>query len=290
MSLASTSRPCNVEILKDRAALLTRCRHFFAQRGVLEVDVPILSRSSSVDVYIDPVQAICCNKPAYLHTSPEYGMKRLLAEGMGDIYQISHVFRDHEAGERHTPEFMMAEWYRLDFGFEQMIQETVDFIHLFLENIPKEREEYSYRDVFVHYISRYPESSEERDELLAFEIEPHFGQGRLTVIKGFPPEQAALSQINVQGIAERFEIYYQGIELANGYHELVDPLEQRDRLLKANQKRGQLGKPALPIDEEFLEALEKGVSDCCGVAVGFDRLMMLRHQLEDIREASCFFI
>ena len=270
--------------------MMARCRQFFAIRGVVEVDVPILSRASSVDVYIDPVHAICCNQPAYLHTSPEYGMKRLLAEGMGDIYQLSHVFRDHEAGERHTPEFMMAEWYRVGFSFQQMIEETTDFIRLFLEEIPQEFEEFSYRDAFIHYVGRYPDSMEERDELLVFEIEPHFGKGKLTVIRGFPPEQAALSQVNAQGMAERFEIYYQGIELANGYHELTDALEQRRRIVRANQKREQLGKKTLPIDEEFLAALEKGVADCCGVAVGFDRLMMLRHQVEDIRATSCFFI
>ncbi len=128
MSLALTNR---VEILRDRAAQLAKARAFFAQRGVLEVDVPILSPFGSIDPYIDLVEAHCRNQPVFLHSSPEYGMKRLLAEGLGDIYQMSHVFRDHESGERHTAEFMMVEWYRLGLDFQQMIQETVDFIRLF---------------------------------------------------------------------------------------------------------------------------------------------------------------
>jgi lysyl-tRNA synthetase class 2 len=290
MSLASISNTCSVVRLKDRATMLARCRHFFAQRKVLEVDVPILSRASSVDVHIDPVQVVCCGNPAYLHTSPEYGMKRLLAEGIGDIYQISHVFRDHEAGKLHTPEFMMAEWYRIGFTFQQIIDETLDFIRLFLENGPERVEQFSYYEAFMHYVGRFPESLEERDELLAFEIEPHLGKEIFSVIKGFPPEQAALSRIDTNGMAERFEVYYQGIELANGYHELIDAQEQHERLINANKKRMLLGKHPLPIDQDFLEALAHGIPDCCGVAVGFDRLMMLRNHVEDIREASCFFI
>ncbi len=286
MSLASISRTA---LLRDRASLIARARAFFAQKGVLEVDVPILSRSASVDAHIDLVNVTCCGKPAFLHSSPEYGMKRLLAEGIGDIYQISHVFRDGEQGERHTVEFMMAEWYRIGFTLKEMLEETVDFIRLFLNNLPAHYELLSYRDVFLRYAGRYPDP-EERDHIYAFEVEPHLGVDRLSVVIGFPPEQAALSQIGADGLAERFEIYFEGMELANGYHELIDAEEQRRRLIEANQERKRLGKQLLPIDEEFVQALEQGLPDCCGVAVGFDRLMMLRHQLEEIREASCIFI
>jgi elongation factor P--(R)-beta-lysine ligase len=287
MSLASINK---VEILKDRAAMLARCRTFFAEKEIMEVDVPILSRAASVDLHIDLIKANCCGSVAYMHSSPEYGMKRLLAEGVGDIYQISHVFRDHERGERHTPEFMMVEWYRIGFDFQQMITETLQFIRLLLDRLPHDVEQYTYHQAFMKYVGRYPSSQEERDSLYGFEIEPHFGRQMLTVVTDFPPEQAALSQISEEGMAERFEVYYQGMELANGYHELIDPEEQHSRIVEANQERGKLGKGQLPIDKEFLDALGRGVPDCCGVAVGFDRLMMLRHQLEEIRDASSFFI
>ena len=287
MSLASISK---TDILRDRAALLATSRSFFAKRGVLEVDVPILSRSASVDVHIDLVNAVCCGKQAFLHSSPEYGMKRLLAMGIGDIYQISHVFRDGERGERHTVEFTMAEWYRINFSFQQMIDETVEFIRLFLDQLPATPEIFSYQELFLYYTGKYPSTVEERDAVYAFEVEPNLGKQVLTVVNGFPPEQAALSAIGADGLAERFEVYYQGIELANGYHELTDPLEQQRRLVEANVERKKLGKQVLPIDEDLFQALAQGIPDCCGVAVGFDRLMMLRHQVEEIREISSFFV
>jgi elongation factor P--(R)-beta-lysine ligase len=287
MSLASANK---IDILKDRAIMLCTCRHFFAKKKIMEVDVPILSHTSSVDVHIDPIQATCCGRAAYMHTSPEYGMKRLLSEGIGDIYQISHVFRDCESGPRHTPEFMMIEWYRIGFTFQEMIDETLELIRLFLTQLPVAYEQLSYREAFFRYVGRFPQALEERDELYAFEIEPHLGKEALTVIAGFEPEQAALARISKEGIAERFEVYYQGIELANGYHELICAKEQRERIARANQQRRALNKSFLPVDEAFIESLEQGMPDCSGVAVGFDRLMMLRHQLEEIREASSFFI
>lgn len=250
----------------------------------------MLSRSACIDVHIDLVNVVCSGKPAFLHSSPEYGMKRLLSVGIGDIYQISHVFRDNEQGERHTVEFTMAEWYRIGLTLQQMLEETIAFIHLFLDHLPTTYEMYTYRELFMQYGGKYPASLEERDAIYAFEIEPHLGQGVLTVVKGFPPEQAALAALGSNGLAERFEVYYQGMELANGYHELTCPHEQRRRLVEANAERCKLGKQILPLDEEFIQALTQGIPDCCGVAVGFDRLMMLRHQVEEIREISSFFV
>ncbi len=277
MSLALTNK---VAILQDRAHMFAKARAFFAERDVLEVDVPCLSTSASVDAHIDLIEARCLGKPAFLHSSPEYGMKRLLAEGIGDIYQISHVFRSDEKGERHNPEFTMVEWYRIGFTFEQLIEETIAFFRLFVDT-PGDFETLTYRDAFLHYVGRFPESQEERDELFAFEIEPQLEK---TIIFGFPPEQAALSRIGSNGLAKRFELFYRGVELANGYDELTDPAVQRKRLNEENQARISLGKKAYPIDEHFLEALEKGIPDCCGVAVGFDRLMMLRHEAEKLEE------
>lgn len=292
--------------LKDRAAMLKAARLFFEERGILEVDCPLLSPRASVDAHIDLISAYYRKtEKCFLHSSPEYGMKRLLAQGIGDIYQLSHVFRDGEYGFKHNPEFMMAEWYRHDFSLEEMIEETVEFIRLFVGDLPAKL--MSYREVFQYYsgfdyleqneedlwnyiqkneIPAYPNVKEEGKDallnlILGSQIEPLLGENELFVLAFYPASQAALAQKRWQGpeqIAERFEIYYQGIELANGYHELADAEEQRLRFMEANEMRLALGKETYPIDENFLQALKTGLPDCCGVAVGFDRLMLLRHK------------
>lgn len=305
------SSNAKVARLKDRAAMLKKARLFFDQRGVIEVDCPILSPRASVDAHIDLIQAFYQNKEeCFLHSSPEYGMKRLLSEGIGDIYQLSHVFRDGEWSPKHNPEFTMAEWYRLDFNLEEMIEETVQFICLFLGNLSYSI--VSYRDLFLqlvgidyvkasekdlfdfiqaHHIPTYPSLLEEGKDallnlILSFLIEPQLGQNKLCVLAYYPASQAALARKRMHGeeqVAERFEVYYQGVELANGYHELANRDEQYERFLEANTLRIALGKKALPIDYHFLQALKKGLPDCCGVAVGFDRLMMLRLKQCDIQ-------
>lgn len=304
-----------IPILKDRGQMLAKVRAFFAERNVCEVDCPILSASASVDTNIDLIHSSSQGKTYYLHSSPEYGMKRLLSEGIGDIYQLSHVFRDGEHGVKHNPEFTMAEWYRIGMSFPEMIQETVDFVRLFVGNLPTST--ISYREAFQRYagidylkisneellnylhkqnIPVYPKVIEEgRNALLNLilgtVIEPHLGKGELCALAYYPSSQAALAQIRKQGdeeVCERFEVYYQGIELSNGYHELADPIEQRSRLIEENNERIKLGKKALPMDENFIKALEKGIPDCCGVAVGFDRLMMLRHKTPRISDVIPF--
>jgi elongation factor P--(R)-beta-lysine ligase len=296
--------------LEDRSSMFKACRYFFDQRSIREVDCPILSPKASVDAHIDLMVALYQGKEKhYLHSSPEFGMKRLLAEGMGDIYQLSHVFRDGEWSSKHNPEFTMAEWYRLGFTLEQMIHETIQFVHLFLGEISHAI--FNYREIFFHhtgidYVSadddtllRYIQANhipfypsilkEGKDALLNLilgsKIEPRLGQSELCVLAYYPASQAALAKKrwhDEEQVAERFEIYYQGIELANGYHELTDPHEQKKRFEEANALRLSLGKEPLPIDDNFLKALEKGLPDCCGVAVGFDRLMMLRQKQNDI--------
>lgn len=280
MSLASISK---IDILRHRAQMFRAVRTFFDKRKVMEVDVPMLSTTGPVDCHIDLVQATCCGKPSFLHSSPEYGMKRLLAQGCGDIYQLSHVFRDGEFGDRHNPEFTMVEWYRLGYSFDAMIQETIDLIHLFLPGASVEF--LSYRDAFEKIGGKPYTQVQERDAFFAFEIEPHLGKEGLTVLTGFPPSEAMLSQVSFNGkemVAERFEIFFHAMELANGYHELTDPQEQERRLIEANAKRHALGKSAYPIDRRFLESLRSGIPDCCGVAVGFDRLMMLMNEESEI--------
>jgi lysyl-tRNA synthetase class 2 len=303
-----------LSLLRDRAHMLTQVRQFFAERNVLEVDCPILSPSASVDAYIDLIPARYNNcETRYLHSSPEYGMKRLLSEGIGDIYQLSHVFRDGECGEKHNPEFMMIEWYRKGITFSELVQETGDLVKLFVGNLPSRT--LSYREVFQKYADldyvqettqtlkqylrnrniHFHESAQTKDELLnvilGTVIEPHLGKDELFILAYYPASQAALAKTFWNGnepIAERFEIYFQGLELANGYHELVDSDEQRKRFHEENEERVQLGKSPLPIDENFLDALKIGLPECCGVAVGFDRLMMLRHKRSNIADIIPF--
>jgi lysyl-tRNA synthetase class 2 len=299
-----------IAILRDRAQMLSQARNFFAMRGVIEVDTPILSPYASVDAHIDLIPALFNDKQQlYMHSSPEYGMKRLLADGSGDIYQLSHVFRDNEFGHRHRPEFMMAEWYRLGYSYQEMIDETLDFMTLFVGE--KERHSVSYREALLCYADidyvtastqelacclvdhgiEHSSADTDREALLnvilGCIVEPAFTGDVLYVLTDYPADQAALAQTHWRGderVAERFEVYCEGLELANGYHELADAEEQERRLRAANQQRLQLGKKSLPIDESFLEALLRGLPDCCGVAVGFDRLMMLRHRASHIEQ------
>lgn len=294
-----------IAVLKDRSLMLKRARSFFYERNLLEVDCPALSRGTSVDEHID---LIATDDGRYLFSSPEYGMKRLLASGSGDIFQLSHVYRAGEVGKKHQPEFMMAEWYRLGFTFSEMIEETLDFIRLFVGPIPAVYQ--TYRDLFqemtgldpfetnerglVQFLQKhsidFPEDvKEDKDSLLnlivALYIEPKLPHDELFVLTHYPGSQAALAKKVKDGnfdVAERFEVYHKGLELANGYHELADHKEQRARLIESNRLRAERGKNTLPIDEHFLYALEQGLPDCCGVAVGFDRLMMLKHSIHKI--------
>jgi elongation factor P--(R)-beta-lysine ligase len=288
MFLESISR---LQILQDRAHMMGAVRSFFSQREVLEVDVPLLYRGAPIDAHIDLVQASCGGEKTFLHSSPEFGMKRLLCEGVGDCFQLSHVFRDFELGNRHNPEFSIVEWYRLGFALQELMQECYELVKLFLPEIPEKLHFLPYKQAFLDYVGHFPVSLEERDYLFAFEIESHLGQQKLTFITEFPPEQAALARTFSNGkeiVAARFEMYYKGIELANGYHELCDSQEQLRRFEQENQLRQELGKDVYPIDEDFLSALKVGLPDCCGVAVGFDRLMMLRHQTEEIHDVIPF--
>lgn len=282
--------------------MLAKARQFFSERGVLEVDTDILSPSAPIDAYIDVMKVeMGGGKIGYLHTSPEYALKKLLAKGSGDIYQLGHVFRAGEEGPKHSPEFTMVEWYRVGMDYEPFIQETLDFIRLFLPDLPSEI--LTYRQAFLKYASIDYATDDLTPHLLPFSttakdwdrdtqlsllfshlVEPSLGQDILTVITDYPATQASLAKaIVIDGIkvGHRFEIYYNGVELANGFDELTDPVEQRIRLVEENSKRISLGKEALPIDEELIAAL-RHLPESCGVAVGFDRLMLLsnREQLE----------
>lgn len=302
------------KMLFDRAQMMAAVRNFFAARAVLEVDTPLLGQAAPVDAHIDILTTqVKEGTLGYLHSSPEYAMKKLLAQGSGDIYQMGHVFRYGEIGRLHNPEFTMIEWYRIGIDYEKLIEETLELIALFLPNSTTRH--LSYKAALQEYAHIDPASAThtellaaidalnlnppvdyttwEHDTLLqflmSFAVEPELQQ--LTVIKDYPASQAALAQTKYKDgycVAERFEIYYQGIELANGFHELTDAVEQRKRLLLENQKRRAMGKSQLPIDEEFLAALASGIPDACGVAVGFDRLMLLKHRCQSLAEIAPF--
>lgn len=299
-----------IELLKDRAHMLGKTREFFAQRGVLELDCPILNTASNIDDFIDPI-AVCYSqtKEGFLHTSPELFMKKMLARGIGDCYFLGHVFRDHEKGNYHNVEFTMVEWYRQELDYMGLIHETIDFINLFFDT--PHIQMISYYDALLKYTGiDYTQASYEDLQvfieqniniqidftketfsdllILIFteKVEPYFKELDLVVLKDYPKEQAALAKvqiINHREVASRFEVYYQGVELANGYDELRGDHELYDRYVKLNQKRKTLNKRELPIDEQFIAANSE-LPQCTGVAVGFDRLMMLRHQSSSIHQ------
>ncbi len=293
MSLEST--------IKARAAMLCACRDFFAKRGVLEVDCAAIRPFAPIDSNIDVMSVeIGPGTKGYLHTSPEYAMKELLAAGSKDIYFLGKVYRYGESGRIHSPQFTMVEWYRLNFSLDEMIQETADFLALFLGHLPLRK--MGYREAFQTYLRLdYKKASQEeliaaaipfhpsadaanwpRDTLIHFllshAIEPNLGNNELTALIDYPPHEAALARVierNGEPVAERFEIYHRGIELCNGYHELPDSKEMRRRFSEENNKRIEAGKQSYEFDEPFLSALDQ-IPDCCGVSVGFDRAFMLR--------------
>lgn len=286
-----------IDLLKTRAAALKKARQFFDDKGYIEVDCPSLVKRATIDQHIDPIET----ELGFLHTSPEYLMKRLVASGMEKIYQISHVFRKGELGKKHNPEFTMVEWYHVGLSFEKMIEESLNFVQSFLGSF--EIKIISYQNLFTEFLLVDPFNSSIQDLQKAAElhqvsmnvpldfdgwlnllfscvIEPNMLPNIYYVVTDFPPTQAALSKI-VQKRAKRFEIFFQRMELANGYFELTDHDELTKRFERENFFREQLGKKAYPLDEKFIHAT-KSLPDCSGVSVGFDRLMMLANNQESI--------
>lgn len=269
-------------LLKNRAQMLALARQFFFERNVIEVDCGALVKRAPIDANIDVIETT----DGFLHTSPEYAMKRLIVQGSGDIYFLGHVYRKGELGRLHNPEFTMAEWYRLGFSFNQMIQETCDFLKLFLGELPIQI--LSYKEAFsgvnVPHRNDWSET-ENRHYILSHCIEPNLGKNGLTVLIHYPPNEAALACVvekDGEKVAERFEIYYQGVELANGYHETSNASELKRRFMLENEARKTRGLETYLLDEEFLAAMEKGMPDCCGVSVGFDRAFMLSQKASQL--------
>ena len=269
----------SIEHLKRRAELLAQARAFFAGRDVIEVQTPVLAKDSVTE---PDVQSIEVPGYGYLQTSPEYQMKRLLAAGMPSCYQLGPAFRHGEQGRLHNPEFTMLEWYRLGFHHNQLMYEVADLVDAILG--PKPYQRLTYEDVVCKTEGR------PRDVLdLAFaEACERLTPGRF-FITDYPADQAALARINPDGqTAARFELVIDGIEIANGYWELLGADEHRQRFKADSEIRQQRGLPAMAVDEAFIAALEDGLPECAGVAMGFDRLVMLGVSAKALSDVTAF--
>lgn len=296
--------------LEARAKLYQDIRQFFIERHVLEVETPVMGIASVTDPYIESLQV---EDVGYLQTSPEYFMKRLLAAGSGDIYQISKVFRKEEIGRFHNCEFSMLEWYRLGFDQWELMAEVADLIERLLGY--SHFDYLSYQALFEEYLGFNPHTATleqlrfeaqqhinvemprgSRDDwlnlLLSHLIEPALKKRGPVFVYDYPPSQAVLAKTSVDEsgnpVAERFELYIQGLELANGFHELTDAVQQRARFLEDNRLRQQMGLHAVPIDENLLQALESGMPACAGVAMGLDRILMLKLNSKSIEDVLSF--
>ena len=291
--------------LQLRARVNAAIRAFFAERDVLEVETPILSAAGNTEPNIDSFTTTFSGhvsagaRTRWLRTSPEFPLKRLLAAGLGDCYELGRVFRNGEAGGRHNPEFTMLEWYRLGWDHHRLIEETVDLVRSLLALVGRDAslELLTYRELFVRYTGVDPFDATlaqlqapladigiegeglTRDDwldlLMTHRIQPAFSDAVLTVVHDWPASQAALARIRPgqPPLAERFELYLGQYELANGYHELNDAAEQRARFERDHAVRTSRGDVLPPVDEPLLASLDD-LPHCAGVAVGVDRLMM----------------
>ncbi|WP_018973206.1 EF-P lysine aminoacylase EpmA [Rudaea cellulosilytica] len=306
--------------LRLRARLYARVRSFFAERDVLEIETPILSAAGNTDPNIESFTTrfsghVDAGAPLrWLRTSSEFPQKRLLAAGIGDCYELGRVFRNGEAGRRHNPEFTMLEWYRVGWDHRRLIDETVELVRAALALVGKSADvqKYTYRELFRTALNLDPFAASDaelqaalgdvqidahglwRDDwldlLLTHRIQPTFPADRITVISDYPATQCALAKIRADDspVAERFELYVGAQELANGYHELTDAAEQRARFERDNARRRQRGLIEVPIDARLLAALEQGMPDCAGVALGVERLLMAMLGTDDIRDVLAF--
>lgn len=294
-----------------RARLLADIRAFFAARKVLEVETPVLSRFGNVDPNID---SLSTTHDRYLRTSPEYAMKRLLAAGHRNIFELGRVFRAGEKGRHHNPEFTMLEWYRAGMGYLELAAEVCDLVKVCgrgqFDDWPVEF--HAYRELFQAHTGLDPwhctetelaGCAEERgllagpldqqewiDLIMSGIVQPVLPGECLTVIHDYPPEQAALSRIRNDDppVAERFEVYLGQTELANGYQELTDAMEQLNRFERESRLRDARGDDPVPIDSGLVEALQAGMPECSGVALGVDRLLMAVSKLDSMDAVLTF--
>lgn len=307
--------------LLKRAAILGQIRRFFNDRGLLEVETPAMSQATVTDIHMVPFQTCFIGPrsageiPLYLMTSPEYHMKRLLAAGSGPLFQLCRSFRNEEAGRYHNPEFTMLEWYRPHYDMYRLMNEVDDLLQQILDC--DSAETLSYQQVFRRHVGIDPLSTDnaqlydtavkwdlgeaasvedDRDTLLqllfAMVVQPNIGHDKPAFIYHFPAAQAVLAQISTEDhrVADRFEVYFKGIELANGFRELTAASEQRQRFEQDKRKRAAMKLSEQPIDENLLAALGQGMPECSGVALGVDRLLMLALKADRLSDVIAFSV
>jgi len=317
------------QMLQKRSQMLQSLRAFFYDRNLIEVDTPMLSQGATTDLHLQSLQTQVRlpgesePKTYYWHTSPEYPMKRLLSEGVGDMFYLGKVFRDGDWSPRHQIEFTMLEWYRLGFSLQDLIDEVVILLQESLWNSAtqiEQLEQLTYQQLFAKYAqidNIFTASaakcrdvlrnhgvaeivgvdSEDKvlwEQLVLTEvIESQLGKRGICVVTDFPARDAALAKINSNNplVAQRFEVFINGMELANGYHELADANEYRLRFSESNQQRKAYDLPEMPLDENLLQSIaESGFPDCSGVALGVDRLFALQQGFENIEQGIAFGI
>ncbi len=310
----------SIEAMRLRARLNILIREFFAARDVLEVETPILSAAGNTTPNIDSFatrfsgHVDAGSSERWLRTSPEHALKRLLAAGVGDCYELGRVFRNGEAGGRHNPEFTMLEWYRVGWDHLRLIDETAELVRAALALVGRDAdlEIVTYRELYWRGLAIDPLLADietlrnalgdvridpqglERDDwldlLMTHRLQPAFAGDRMIAVHDWPASQAALARIRDGDppVAERFELYLGPVELANGYHELLDADEQRERFETDIATRIRRGQPVPGIDTRFIAALHHGMPACAGVAVGVDRLLMALHGNDHIRDVVAF--
>ena len=324
MQPRSDWRPAaSLDTLRLRAELLARIRSFFAERDVLEVDTPALSRAASTDPALQSFSTLytgpgsTAETPCYLHTSPEFPMKRLLAAGSGSIYQLCKVFRDGENGARHNPEFTLLEWYRSGFDHLDLMDELEQLLRVVLAGTtPLDAvHHWTYRELFLQFAGIDPFTASPAqlqalldsgfgiipvglpeddldgwlDLVMTHVIEPRLGAG-LVFVRDYPASQASLARLRpgTPPVAARFEAWLNGVELANGFHELADATEQRQRFENDLEQRRRNQLPLVSMDERLLSALAAGLPDCAGVALGIDRLVMIASGANSLNDVIAF--
>ena len=322
-SLPAWQPSAQLATLNVRAAMLASAREFFTQRNVLEVETPLLCKNGVTDPHIENVGVDLKEIRHWLRTSPEYHMKRLLAAGSGDIYQIGKAFRGSEQGSRHQPEFTMVEWYRCGFDLNQIIEESCQFIAQLSDCSSQPIDDYkriSYRDAFFNACAIDPLSADTPelrkvalnwpgadldtelaatigddksawlDLLASHAVYPSLPNNILWVIERYPADQAMLARLNPADplVADRFEIFLNGVELANGFVELIDGAEQAERFASDRRRRRNMNLPDMPPDPMLIAALESGLPECSGVAVGLDRVLMTTNNCSSIARTMSF--
>ncbi len=320
--MKSDWRPAaTVQVIKARARMLKDIRTFFDARDVIEVETPLLSRFATTDPHLDTLKTCFRNETFYLNTSPEYAMKRLLAETGSPVYQICKAFRDDESGRYHNPEFSMLEWYRPGFSLMQLMDEVEALVcRVMAERDLSDFLRISYHDAFEQCCGLNPHSTDSKqclqvarqyqvdvpvgmgeldedldawlDWLLTQLVLPALPQEKFIFLFDYPASQAALARVesNHSGhpVARRFELLYGELELANAFYELTDAQEQAGRFEQESKQRRQAGKHVSEIDRHLLAALQSGLPDCAGIAVGLDRLLMVKCRLDSIDEVMTF--